>query len=625
MSNLTLSSRGWPGPLLTAGLILLTVLAAALPRVLSPQLSRPFEQDEIVTLGSTSAGMFDTVQELQARPRHNVKEVVLGFIRPFAGRWDPNYHIVHSWALSVSTFFTGYSEPAVRLPALLAFLASVALLQWLVWDTARSRLLMVLTGAAYAALPFSWQFSLSARGYSMMMLMVLMQLALLRPLFWRKLGANWIFCAISLLNILNFLNTASMLIMWLAPFSFAVFLMPRPGAEEVESGPNAALLRERWLLGYRALWAQFAGLGFVACAMFLLCKLHDFIAAQSRYGMAEASAKAALLQLEGGFYSLLPDTAFVIYGLAIGSALTLLAARRWRSITLWSLLLCAFFCIAYSAATHKVAWDRTYGFMLVPAFLILAEVWTTAASWEKWPGYATRGGLALGLIMAFWGGLGQTREDHSTGITALEAYSYLGHDISQKLRDGSIPAEPAPFLVKPYSWDVNAYLPPDPGLHAFTPREGQPAQFLFMLEKPIRLKWFWLRTATWEEDTTNMENLPVEALGNVEYVLRQPLRAVVRKIVVPRAATATPPGGRVLGILVKPSVRVDRTMLLEWLSVQASEDFKSARVTVQNYPGEPTSSTLIFWSTPEWPASRWETALPTFGPTHNSTLWRLGE
>jgi hypothetical protein len=615
-------------PWLTAALILLTVVLAAATRLATPELFLPFEQDEIVTLGSTSAGMFDNVEQLQARPKHDVKEVANGFVRPFAGRWDPNYHIPHGWLVSVSTFFTGYAEWAVRLPALGAFLLSVALLQWLLWDIGRSRVLMVLGGLAFAALPFSWQYSVSARGYSLMVLLVLMQFALLRPVIWRRFDAGWIFFGLSVLNVLAFLNIASLLIMWLAPFCLCVFLLPRPGAEEVPAGPNAALLRGKWLWDYRARWCQYAGLGLAACAMFVLCKLHNFIAAQERYGFALESRGVALGQLAKALNWLVPGWATGIALLALFCLVALPLARRWKSAPLLALVLSLFFCALYTAATKKVAWERTYGFLLAPAFLVLAEGWAAAQAARLkdavWPRYVLQGALGLVLVLAVVEGPARARHDLAPGKSVVRAFSELGHALTAKFKAGEIPATPPPFIVKPYSWDVNAYLPSDPAVHVFKPVENQPAQFLFLMEKPYDQEGYWLRTVTWENDASKHVNLDPALLGKVDVVVQQPLRQVVRKKFVPNtngvAIPRTPPP-ITHGIYLRGNGAFNRTDLVDWLSAQAPGDYREARVTLQNYGDEPTAA--IFWITPEFPSNRWGDLLKSFPPARDATLWYL--
>lgn len=606
-------------------LIALSVVLAALPRLLSPTFSRPFEQDELVTLGSTSAGMFETVDELQKRPRFDVKEALAGFVRPFAGRWDPNYHIAHSWVLSLTTLVTGYGEAQVRLPALGFFLAGLALLQWLVWKRSGSWLLMLLSGAFFAVLPFNWLYAITARGYTLMVLMVLAQFALLRPEIWRRLGASWVFLALSGLNILLFLNLASLIFMWIAPFSLALLLAPAPRPDEVPGGPNSDLLRSRWNLSYRLGWGQFAGLGFVSCGIFLLCKLHDFIAAQSRYGVSLPTRRAAMVELEGAMVWLLPGAGYLLLLLALGLAISLYVRWIWKRQPLPPIALAALFsagaCAAYSLATQKVAWDRNYGFVIPVVLLLLAEGWALAAAWKTlWARQLAQGLIALALLAGIISGWRQTRDEIALGTTTIQAYSVLAHDLSAQLRSGKIPTEPIPYIVKPYSWDVNAYLPSAPDtLHRIEPREGVPVQFLFLLEKPNRLKWFWLRTLTWETNSSNDVNLPVEALGEFDYVLRHNLRAVGRKVLIPRAHGT---GARVIGLLLQPAQTVNREALLTWLRAQAPDDYFSARVSIQNYRDQPTS--LIFWVTPQWPRERWETVLKTF-PAPAPSIWRLEE
>src|SRR5438093_8139187 len=94
-----------------------------------PSLWRPLEQDELVSIKKNTGVPYDaTIDQLKAGKRMQFGVGARGMVKCFLNPWDPNNHIIHNLAVSVSEALFGFSEASFRLPALIASVALPLLL-----------------------------------------------------------------------------------------------------------------------------------------------------------------------------------------------------------------------------------------------------------------------------------------------------------------------------------------------------------------------------------------------------------------------------------------------------------------------------------------------------------------
>lgn len=485
-------SRGWKWRLALWGVALLLVIAGAWSRPWS-QMTRPFEQDELVTFKATSFGPGETQESLTRKPRPDVKGSVVGFWRPFTDPWSPNFHVVNNCAVSLASLVGGYREATARMPALLTFLGLTAGMVLLARRVSGSVLLAALLGAALVVHPYFFYYSVTARGYVMTAALFLAQLWLLYGLPRRLALACAALAGVALLSVLTFLNTVSMLWAWVLPLVLAVMLRLRQWSRERGAGESEAL--ESTMVVWCSVW-------FFAIAldgMFVVLKMRDFMSAQDRWGIPMRASSLPRV-LRGVFEAVFPDGMALVALLGLVAAIVV--ARAWRRS--WLLVLLAggvAMNALYAVLSRKLPYERTFGPFFIAIALLIAEAWRSSGEWKK---PAMRGFRALAAVLLL-GAIGfGAKELHASRHTMATSYASLAAEFRRA------PHEQSPersVLCLPWIWDMAYYLPEEPSFYSLRGKLDAPTTWYFFAEKSGAGQQ--LRTAYWNPAVKEMMFWPL--------------------------------------------------------------------------------------------------------------------
>jgi len=313
----------------------------------NPDLNRPLEQDELVTLKLYTALDYEALSvEAKSAPLVDLRRLVKGWGKAFTNPWSANNHIVHSLAVTVCQSFLGFGESVARLPALAASVLLAAGLYFLVRAWSQSPFLGSLVALTAAMHPYFLYYGQTARGYSLAALLLVAQIAVVdrnlrRPDWrWHVLSSG--------LAVASFFNLVTTLMMWLVPL-YAVLLI---------RGPN------------RRNWALEAVVVFSVVGTFILSHLSGFLHSQAKYGtplvtLADFSKIDWLDYFAPQWWVLLLLPAFV--GVLVGCW-----RREWLS---WATLLALAMTLILILVGRKLPYARTFGVFLIMLFLGLVPLW----------------------------------------------------------------------------------------------------------------------------------------------------------------------------------------------------------------------------------------------------------
>jgi hypothetical protein len=260
----------------------LLLTACCWVRGLDPDLRRPFEVDELITVryytwaGLDPSGIprkLDHISEFETLSRPTLLQFIAGLYCSL-GRWpEPNNHILNSTLINGAMTLGARSERVVRVPALLGSLAfSVGMFVFcgpvLGWRWAAP---LVALWAWFH--PYVVQYGMTARGYSWMIALQVIQLILAYrlPKTRRPLILGVACAAVATVSILN---VVSMAVCWVLPFYFAL-LFVRPGGNDDDPGTRIA-----WRRSVAAQAFAVMGLG----AIFLASHLPAVYSSAQLYG-----------------------------------------------------------------------------------------------------------------------------------------------------------------------------------------------------------------------------------------------------------------------------------------------------------------------------------------------------
>lgn len=415
------SVAGWRSGYGLLGLLLVLIVAVAVRW--TGRMDRPFEQDELVTLKTYTALGYDVSSEGgQAAPRVDLKRIVRGWGRATMNAWDPNHHIPHNLLVTVAQALGGLSERTARLPSMLASIGLAAGVYLYILRRFRSPVLALVLALLAVLDPYFMSYGQTARGYTMVVLMMLGQLVVAEQ---TEEGSKWWWHVFGgLLAIGVFLNLVTLLILWLVPY-YAVLIL-------------VAKNRRDWML-------QAVG-AFAVCGTFTVAELPSFIHAQAKYGVrlasfSELTHDSVVAYLAPGWWAI--PAAIGLVGLLVG-----FVQRDRVSLLALSCLGCT---AAYVLATHKIPYNRTFGFLLLFLWIGVARVWKSLP-----------GTWARGLVVAVCCIPLATTIAWGRGGSAGTTYSTAMQVISQKLKAAGEDRNALVLLPWVYGEESRYYLPPRP-------------------------------------------------------------------------------------------------------------------------------------------------------------------
>lgn len=335
-------------------------------RLGSPDLDRPFEVDELLTVRYyTWAGVRPTGDE---RELHHIADFYrLGppGARHLAmggycglGRWpEPNNHVVNSLLVNGSLAVGRRDERWARVPALLGAVAFAAALYYLlaaVLGWRRSAPLAVVW--AWFA-PYVVEYSQTARGYTWMLALQVILIAVAYALA-RRPGSLALGALGALTAVLCLMNVVSMAVDWLLPF-YAALLLVRP-APPGGDGPPAG-----WRKPVAAQALAVAGMG----AIFFVSHLPSLYSSARQYGLEFHSAGEFAAVAYHVFDGLFPDVAARgLAGVGAVGLVALVADRRHRFLATLVVLVLAVN-LAHVLAAGRFPYPRAAGHFLPLALL----------------------------------------------------------------------------------------------------------------------------------------------------------------------------------------------------------------------------------------------------------------
>ncbi len=334
---------------------------------------RPLEHDELITLRHyTWAGVFPNgqsrpltrIEDIEQLERPCFRQLVIGLYCGF-GRWpEPNNHVVNSVFINLVTAAAGVSKATLRLPALIGAVALCIALFWVGVHTFRWRMSACVVVLLAMGCPYVHQFSQTARGYTWMLALQVLQLALLLELRKRTgsitLGAASVICAV-----LSFMNVVTMSVFWVLPV-YLVMWFVRPDEQDSLLGPAPSVLWRRNLL-VQALCIGAIGL------VFLLDRLPYIYSSATQYGHTFSTLRQGVALFYSSIQYLLPFLGWQLVGM-LGVVGLVMGSRRSNTRAIAMAAVLSFVVVlAQALISRRMAYSHVYGHVL--PILMLAAVW----------------------------------------------------------------------------------------------------------------------------------------------------------------------------------------------------------------------------------------------------------
>jgi hypothetical protein len=358
---------------LVAVLILGGFGASAWHRINLPEASRELELDEWVSMTqSTWVGLEPTGEMREVRSTHVLNatpppttgRLALGLYTA-VGRWqEPNNHVVHSLTMNLAYALFGASERSGRVGALVGGLVFAVAVFWM------ARTVFDLGPMAYAAaawawfIPYSFRFSLTARGYTWMVALAVLLVHAAHVAFQKPHDVRrhaWM----AVLGVASAINIVSMAADWLVPLYVTLFIAGGGAA------PAAAI--DHMSVWRRALVAQ-AVVVFAVIGLFYLPHLPNLAASASQYGVFVDSWSSFLQALGSAVAYLFEGRGWWAFaGVGVAGLVVGLTGRTYRWIGLFGLTVLALNITLYAAA-GRLPYDRTMGHWVVVAILGVATL-----------------------------------------------------------------------------------------------------------------------------------------------------------------------------------------------------------------------------------------------------------
>lgn len=355
--------------------ILLLVVAAV--RFQNPDMRRPFEVDEALTvMYYTWAGLQPNgepqpivhIEDFYDLPSPGAGHLLMGTYCSL-GRWpEPNNHLLNSLLINFATALGPRSEAAARVPALLGAVVFAAAFYYLCSSVLGWRAAAPLTVVWAWFGPYLVTYGETARGFSWTMALQALLLVLAYRLA-RKPSSLLLGAVMAALAAITALNVVSLSVDWVLPFYLALFFFP-PTPDTPLTADDTRALRRNVL----AQALSVGGMGFV----FLMSHLPAVFSSARQYGDPFGSVAEFFTLSWRIFDSLFSTPGWKLFALCgvLGLGLLFFTGRQ-RFLTALVVLTLAVN-LAHFALGKKLPHDRVCGYFL-PLVLLGAAYLVEAA------------------------------------------------------------------------------------------------------------------------------------------------------------------------------------------------------------------------------------------------------
>lgn len=371
----------------------LLILASCGVLLSGSDFSRGLESDELLTLENyTWAGVhpdgtrrsLDRLDDLQRLRTPSLAEFGIGLWASLA-RWpEPNNHVVNSFLVNLTLPLSQNKITAARLPALAAGAAFAMLLSFLCWQQGW-RTSAPLIGVLAFWQPYVVLYSQTARGYSMMLALTV---AFLLGVRWLSTARDKLYAsaALVLVSFALVANTVNLILDWVLPCYATLILWP-----QLFEQPAIQTSRIEWR---RILIVQSMCL-LLAATIFFVDRLPNVVSSSHQYGYAVATPSEFVRHLMLTLRSIFPPKAGVVLALVglMGCAVAWKRGMARGLIALNSTAVIA--TLLHCAITRRFAFERNFGFWLIPCFLGLAYIVDYAITASARANHRLAIGLAL--------------------------------------------------------------------------------------------------------------------------------------------------------------------------------------------------------------------------------------
>ena len=461
------------------------VLFIVITRFIGGGLNRPLEQDELVSLKYYTSVPYDFHSRYDAgHAQGSIGLLARGWVKCFLNPWNPNSHVLNSLLSSLSAFLFGFHEWAFRLPALVALMLIAAAL----FLYSRSRLgtlpALVLV-LALTAHPYFVFYSMSCRGYTITALLTLCSIWFTGKFLSKS--SLWAGGGMALCHVLMFLNLGSILFVWITPVTLVVL------ATTLRRGPRTITIYENLAMLAPAIWVAVGT--FLSIGMYIVGALHYFFNAQAQYGLPFKGGAEFLQGLHSVGNELCPNPVWALVFLfgAAGYVPMLRTERRWLAHTVLLSVIIAF---AYTLATHKFLYPRTFGYIIMLAAIGCIELWG-AIGCNVLASRIIRPTMTILMLWALIDSAGGTLH---FGLTREPTYSDLALAIDNYCPEPDVLIE-LPWV---YGEEMAAYLPADPKRYDLVPGQVGKAVAVYFPCVYYRDK-AWFRTQTRQREVQEMD------------------------------------------------------------------------------------------------------------------------
>jgi hypothetical protein len=356
----------------------------------SPDMRRPFELDEMITVqyytwtgidADGEARTFRHIDEYYETPRPGPFHLLMGTYCAM-GRWpEPNNHILNSLLINFSTAAGPRDEFTARLPALLGGLAFAGLAYVYCGPVLGWRFAAPLAFLWAWFVPYTIHYSQTARGYSWMVALLPLLLVCAAWLARRPASVGrGVACAA--VAVVTLLNVVSMAVDWLLPV-YAALLLVKPSEaaprDDPEGESDAAAVRA-WRMNLLVQVLAVGGVGF----MFFMSHLPNVFSSARQYGLPFSSSEEFFAVLGGIIHGLFPTAGWKLFAAAgaVGLLLLLASPRHRFLAILVGLVFAVNF--AHFLAARRFPFERTtahflFVVMLGAAYLVEAVVRSAAS------------------------------------------------------------------------------------------------------------------------------------------------------------------------------------------------------------------------------------------------------
>jgi hypothetical protein len=363
------------------GVTLLLLAVSACYRAGQADFYRGLKTDELITLQNyTWAGVngdgtrheLARLTDIDGLPRPSSRELLIGLYCSL-GRWpEPNNHVMHSLLLNATLATMHQRDLALRLPALLAAVAYAFALAIVCWHC-RWYAMCPLIGVLTFWLPYVVTYSQEARGYTLMLLLVVLFLIACELVTRNPTSILFGSCLV-LLSVFTFQNLVNMVVDWVIPCFVLLtvapsLFVPSPTTEQTK-------LRRRSLL------IQFLCIGLVGF-VFFMDRLPYVYSSSQQYGLVFRKISEFVDLFWASLRFLFPAASLAVLALlgvaGLGLAWRERPGRGYVALSTVAVLAT----LVHFAASRRFAYERNLGFWLVPVLIGYACLGQRLIAWPR--------------------------------------------------------------------------------------------------------------------------------------------------------------------------------------------------------------------------------------------------